>query len=63
MKKNFEWQFKEFTRALQTKLSDKRIKGFVPSLAWSVLTPKERDTKSVEQGFCLRYTISNGIGM
>jgi hypothetical protein len=26
MKKDFEWKFKEFTRALQTKLSDEKIK-------------------------------------
>ena len=53
IKKNFEWKFKEFTRALQTKLKDERMKRSVPSLAWSVLTPKEGDTKPAEQGFCL----------
>jgi hypothetical protein len=63
MKKDFERKFKEFTRALQTKLSDERTKRSVRSLARSVLTPKEGDTKPVEQGFRLRYTVSDGVGV
>jgi hypothetical protein len=53
MKKDFERKFKEFTSALQTKISDERIQKSVRSIAWSALTPKEGDTKPVEQGFCL----------
>jgi hypothetical protein len=36
MKKDFEQKFKEFTRVLQTKLSDERMKRSVRSLAQSV---------------------------
>jgi hypothetical protein len=63
MKKDFERKFKEFTRALQTKLSDERMKRSLRSLARSVLTPIPGNTKPVEQGFRLRYTVSNGVGM
>jgi hypothetical protein len=49
----FEWKFKKFTGALQTKLSKERIKKSVRSMAQSVLTPKDGDTKPIEQGFRL----------
>jgi putative component of toxin-antitoxin plasmid stabilization module len=61
MKKGFEHKFKEFTRALQTTLSDEKIKKSVHSMAQSVLTPKKGDIKPVEEGLCLRYTICNGV--
>ena len=53
IKNVFEQKFKEFTRALQTKLSNERVKKSVCTVARSVLTPKEGDTKPVEQGFHL----------
>jgi hypothetical protein len=63
MKKDFERKFKEFTRALQTKLSDERTKRSVRSLAKSVLIPKEGDTKPDGDGFHLRYTVRDGAGI
>jgi hypothetical protein len=63
MKNHFEWKFNEFTRALQTMLSDDRMERSVHSIAQSVLAPKEGDTKPVEQGVCLQYTISDGIAI
>jgi hypothetical protein len=63
MNKVFERKFMEFTIALQTKLSNERIRKSVRSMAESELTPKEGDTKPVEQGFRVQYTINNGVGM
>jgi hypothetical protein len=56
-KKDFERKFREFTRALQTKLSNERLKRSVRSLPRSVMGPKEGDTKPDNEGFRLRYTM------
>jgi F0F1-type ATP synthase membrane subunit b/b' len=53
LKKDLEWKLKEFTIALQTKLSDERLKKSVGSIVWSVLTLKEGDTKPNEKGYRL----------
>jgi hypothetical protein len=56
-KKDYERKFREFTRALQTKLSNEQLKRLVRSLARSVMGPKEGDTKPYNEGFHLRYTV------
>jgi hypothetical protein len=53
MKTDIEQQLKEFTRALHTKLSDKRILNIVHSLARSVLTAEKGNIKPDEMEFCL----------
>ncbi|KAF8534794.1 hypothetical protein BDD12DRAFT_895051 [Trichophaea hybrida] len=62
-KKDFQRKLKEFTRALQTKFSDKTMKRSVYSLAKLVLIPRNGDTKLNSDGFHLRYTVRDGAAI